>query len=193
MFCSYPHEHRTSDSLHIPTCSRGMRGCHNGRHMSNGWWLYFRIGKWNLGRPRWASLDSESYIGTSLRWGGGRKRRKGKTTVLRNFLKNFFHYFVSLTGLVGIVPTEFMLVKRLTTKLNRHSFKIFFISRQTHWVAKPELELILQQGSLWTCEDPASVSHVLGSLLCTAMPRKYTLQGFQPHTLSVRKPFIPSY
>lgn len=180
MFWSYPHEHRTSDSLHIPSCSRGMRGCHNGRHMSNNWWLYFRISKWNLGRPRWASLDSESYIGTSFRGEGEEKEEK--IIVLRNFFKNF-SFFFSLTGVVGIIPRECTLVKRLTPKINLNPFKILFIWDSLYWVAKAKLELILQQGNLWTCDAIASVSHLVWSQLCTTMPSKYTLQGFQHYSL----------
>lgn len=74
---SYPHEHRTSNSLHIPKCSRWVRRCHEWRHMSSDGWLYFRISKWDLGHSRGASLNSESYIGTSL--GGERKERKSNS------------------------------------------------------------------------------------------------------------------
>lgn len=178
MFWSYPHEHRTSNSLHIPSCSRGMRGCHNGRHMSNDWGFNFRISKWDLGRPRWASLDSESYIGTSFEVGRWEKKKKRKNNSVENLFKTFFILFFSLTGVVGIVPRECMLIKRLTPKLNLYPFKILFISREPYWVAKTNLELILQEGNLWPCHAPASASYTLASQLCTTIPNKYTLQGF---------------
>lgn len=66
-FKSYPHKHRASNPFCISWCARRMGRCHDGRHMPKCCQIHFRISQGNLGRPRWAPLNSESYIGTRCR------------------------------------------------------------------------------------------------------------------------------
>lgn len=63
-FRSYPHKHWASNPFCISWCARRMGRCHDGTHMPKCCQIHFRLSQGNLGRPWWAPLNSESYIGT---------------------------------------------------------------------------------------------------------------------------------